>query len=160
MISDQPNLSCLLSATRFMEGISTDHLQGLCHASRLLKLPAGAKLFQEGSVEDEGFIISSGHIQLSMNVPGRGDVAFLTTGPGELVGWSGLIGDGRMTATATAIEDTILIAMSGKKLKEICEKEQDLGYVLMRRVAQVLSRRLLSTRLQLLDLYAAEQATK
>jgi CRP/FNR family cyclic AMP-dependent transcriptional regulator len=160
MISDQPNLLCLLSAMRFVEGISTDHLQGLCRASRLLKLPAGAKLFQEGSIEDEVFVISSGHIQLSMNVPGRGDVPFLTTGPGELVGWSGLIGDGRMTATATAIEDTILIGMSGKKLNDICEQEKDLGYVLMRRVAQVLSKRLLSTRLQLLDLYAAERASK
>jgi hypothetical protein len=114
MNTDQPDLLKQLSATRFVEGISTDHLQGLCRASRLLKLPAGAKLFQEGSIEDEVFVISSGHIRLSMNVPGRGDVPFLTTGPGELVGWSGLIGDGRMTATATAIEDTILIAMSGE----------------------------------------------
>ena len=89
-----------------------------------------------------------------MNVPGRGDVAFLTVGPGELVGWSGLIGDGRMTATATAIEDTALIAMSGERLRDLCSCEKDLGYVLLQRVSEVLSRRLLSTRLQLLDLFA------
>ncbi|MBC7965000.1 MAG: cyclic nucleotide-binding domain-containing protein [Fuerstia sp.] len=149
----------LLSATRFAEGMSPDHLQCLCRAARLLKLSAGAKLFQEGSIEDEVFVISSGHIRLSMNVPGRGEVPFLTTGPGELVGWSGLIGDGRMTATATAIEDTILIAMSGKKLQELCDSEKELGYVLLQRVAQVLSKRLLSTRLQLLDLYSAERTS-
>ncbi len=159
MNTDQPSVLKLLSETRFVEGISSDHLQGLCRASRLVKLPAGAKLFQEGSIEDEVFIISSGHIRLSMNVPGRGDVPFLTTGPGELVGWSGLIGDGRMTATATAIDDTMLIAMSGKKLRELCECEKSLGYVLLQRVAQVLSQRLLSTRLQLMDLFAEERAS-
>lgn len=99
-------------------------------------------------------MISTGYIQLSMNVPGRGDVPFLTTGPGELVGWSGLLGEGRMTATATALEATTLIAMSGQKLRELCSTEQDLGYILLKRVAQVLSQRLLSTRLQLLDLFA------
>lgn len=158
MKTDQLQLLKLLAPTRFVEGISSDHLQRLCRASRLLELPAGVKLFQEGSIEDEVFVISSGHIRLSMNVPGRGDVPFLTTGPGELVGWSGLIGDGRMTATATAIDDAVLIAMSGKKLQELCDCEKELGYVLLQRVAQVLSQRLLSTRLQLMDLFSAERA--
>ena len=158
MNTDHSELLKLLSATRFAEGMPPDHLLCLCRAARLLKLSAGAKLFQEGSIEDEVFVISSGHIRLCMNVPGRGDVPFLTTGPGELVGWSGLIGDGRMTASATVVEDTTLIAMSGKKLREICENDKDLGYVLLQRVAQVLSKRLLSTRLQLLDLYSTERA--
>ena len=154
METEQPNMLKILGETRFAEGMTNCHLQCLCRASRLLKVPAGANLFQEGSAEDEVFVISSGQIRLSMNVPGRGDVAFLTAGPGELVGWSGLIGDGRMTATATAIEDTTLIAMSGKRLRDLCSCEKDLGYVLLQRVSQVLSQRLLSTRLQLLDLFA------
>lgn len=52
-----------------------------------------------------------------------------------------------MTATATAVEDTVLIAMSGKKLKELCDSEKELGYVLLQRVPPILSQRLLSTRL-------------
>lgn len=151
---DQPNLLKVLSATRFAEGLPNKHLQCLCRASRLVRLPAGTKMFQEGSIEDEVFVISSGHVRLTMQVPNRGDVPFLTAGPGDLVGWSGLISDGRMTATATTTEDTTLIAMSGKRLQELCGCEPDLGYVLMKRVAQVLSQRLLSTRLQLLDLFS------
>lgn len=157
MITDQPSLVKMLAETRFAEGIPNSLLQSLSRVSRLLRVSSGAKLFREGDVEDEVFVIIAGHIRLSMNVPGRGDVAFLTTGPGELVGWSGLVADGRMTATATAVEDTTLIAMSGEKLRDLCSREQVLGYVLMQRVAQVLSQRLLSTRLQLLDLFAREQ---
>jgi CRP-like cAMP-binding protein len=156
LILEQPNLLKLLSETRFAEGLCHEHLQCLCRAARLVRLPAGAKLFQEGSVEDEVFVVISGHIRLSMNVPTRGDVPFLTTGPGELVGWSGLIAEGQMTATAMATEDTTLIALSGKRLKELCGSEPELGYVLLKRVAQVLSQRLLATRLQLLDLFSGK----
>lgn len=156
MILNQPNLLKLLSETRFAEGLPNKHLQCLCRASRLLRLPAGAKLFQEGSIEDEVFVIVSGHVRLTMQVPNRGDVPFMTIGPGELAGWSGLIADGRMTATAVTTEDSTLIAMSGKRLQELCGCESELGYVLMKRVAQVLSQRLLSTRLQLLDLFSSQ----
>lgn len=154
MDTDQPNLLKLLCDTRFAEGLPNSDLQCICRAARLVRFPAGTKLFQEGEVMDEIFVIHSGHVRLSMNVPGRGDVPFLTAGPGDLVGWSGLISDGRMTASARTTEDSSLISLSGKRLKELCASEKDLGYVLMNRVAQVLSQRLLSTRIQLLDLFA------
>ncbi len=153
MSAEPANLLILLAETRFAENIADRHIRRLCEVSRLHMLNAGAVLFREGEIEDDVFVISVGHIRLSMNVPRRGDVAFLTTGPGELVGWSGLVSDGRMTATATALDDTTLIAMSGQKLRDLCSREHDLGNVVFQRVAQVLSKRLLSTRLQLLDLF-------
>lgn len=160
MTMDQPNLLRLLSATRFAEGLSHEHLACLCRAARLVKLSANRLLFREGDMEDEVFVISSGHVRLAMNVPGRGDVPFLTAGPGDFVGWSGLISDGRMTATATTVDETTLIALSGRRLQELCNWEKDLGYVLLRRVAQVLSQRLLSTRLQMLDLFENERTQR
>ncbi len=151
---EQPNLLKLLSMTRFAEGLQNEDLQCLCRAARYLQLSADHRLFQEGAAEDEIFVIVNGHVRLSMNVPGKGEVAFLTAGPGDLVGWSGLIGDGQMTATAVTTEDTILIALSGRRLRDLCSSDPKIGYMLMKRVAQVLSQRLLSTRLQLLDLFA------
>jgi CRP-like cAMP-binding protein len=65
-----------------------------------------------------------------------------------------------MTATATTVDETTLIALSGKRLQELCNCEKDLGYVLLRRVAQVLSQRLLSTRLQMLDLFEKERTQR
>lgn len=153
----QPEVMEILSNSRFTVGLSKDHLLCLCRASRLLSVPAGARLFQEGSTENEVFVIATGHVQLSMRVPGRGDVTFLTTGPGDLVGWSGLIGDSKMTATATATEETTLIAISGDTLSDLAACDNSFGYVIMKRVAQVLAQRLVSTRLQLLDLFSGEQ---
>ncbi len=155
MIHQQPNILKILSESRFTENLNNQQLQSLCRAARVHRLPAGATLFQEGEVEDEVFVISSGHIRLSMSVPDRSDIVLLTSGPGDLVGWSGLISDGRMTATATAMEDSVLVALSGKRVRELCEADPQLGYILMMRLARVLSQRILATRLQLLDLFGA-----
>ncbi|MBL8818054.1 MAG: cyclic nucleotide-binding domain-containing protein [Planctomyces sp.] len=153
MIHQQPNILKMLSESRFTENLNNQQLQSLCRASRVHSLPAGTILFQEGELEDEVFVISSGHVRLSMSVPGRGNVVLLTSGPGDLVGWSGLISDGRMTATAVAADDCVLVALSGKRVRELCETDPQLGYVLMIRLARVLSQRILATRLQLLDLF-------
>jgi hypothetical protein len=40
------------------------------------------------------------------------------------------------------------------KLRQFCEEDHELGYIVMRRMANVVASRLLMTRLQLLDMFA------
>ncbi|MEY3172496.1 MAG: hypothetical protein RLZZ436_409 [Planctomycetota bacterium] len=160
MSLDAPNLLRMLHTTRFAEGLPHAELTALARASRLVEVGPGEVLFREGQVEDEVFVVFSGHVRLSMKVPGRGEVTLLTAGPGDLVGWSGLISDGVMTATATVMDSARLIALTGRGLQQLCDSDPQLGYVLMKRMAQVISRRLLSTRLQLLDLFADAAAAR
>ena len=56
---------------------------------------------------------------------------------------------------AHALEETRAIALDGKCLRTKCEQNHDLGYELLKRVAQIMERRLEATSLQLLDVYAA-----
>jgi CRP/FNR family cyclic AMP-dependent transcriptional regulator len=162
MSLDAPNLLRMLHSTRFAEGLPHTELTSLARAARVVEAGSGTVLFREGQIEDAVFVVFSGHVRLSMKVPGRGEVTLLTAGPGDLVGWSGLISDGVMTATATVMDSARLIALSGRALQQLCDADPKLGYVLMKRMAQVISRRLLSTRLQLLDLFvdAAELEAK
>lgn len=157
MDTEQPNLLRLLSETRFAEGLNNEQLKSLCRASSLIRIGPGESLFREGTPEDAVYVVSSGQIRLSMHVPRRGEVSLLTAGPGDLVGWSGVLTGGPTTATATATEECELIAMSGARLRDVCADDPKLGYVLMTRIADVLARRLLATRLQLLDLYSESQ---
>jgi CRP-like cAMP-binding protein len=73
-----------------------------------------------------------------------------------MLAWSALLGEGRMTATAIAIEDTETIAIDADRLLEICTANPQVGFEVMRRMSLALSKRLLATRLQLLDLYSTE----
>ena len=83
-----------------------------------------------------------------------GGLPVLTLEAGDLLGWSGLVDSTQVTATAIAVQDTRAIALPADRLKALCQEDHDIGYEIMRRVAVALSRRLVATRLQLLDMFA------
>jgi hypothetical protein len=47
-----------------------------------------------------------------------------------------------------------LIAIETPKLNKLCEEDHHLGYIVMRRIANVVASRLMICRLQTLDMYA------
>ena len=71
------------------------------------------------------------------------------------MGWSWLLPPYTWRFCARAVEATRAIALDAKCLRAKCEQNHDLGYELLKRFSQNIYRRLDSTRLQLLDLYAA-----
>lgn len=118
---------------------------------------AGTILFREGTISDHLFLIGEGNVALDMHVPRRGKIRILTIGPGELLGWSALLAEQRMTAMATVVEDATLVSIPGQKLQALCDSDHDVGYAVMQRIAVALAHRLLATRLQLLDLFQETQ---
>jgi len=115
--------------------------------------PPGDVLFREGKQHDDIYLVTQGHVRLEMYVRDRGHLPLLTAGPGDLVGWSPLFTDQPMTATATAMDHVHTLAFDGRRLQALCESNHEVGYHVMRQIVQVLSDRLVATRLQLLDLF-------
>jgi len=113
----------------------------------------GATLFREGDAVSCLSLIISGHVALDMLVPAQGQQRILTLGPGEILAWSAVLGDGVATATCIATENCRLCAWPAEALLKLCDKNHDIGYAVMKALAQAVSRRLVVTRLQLLDLY-------
>ncbi len=147
-------LRALLTSLPFSASLPERVVDELAAASLLVDFPGGATIFSEGAENHNLYLICEGRVALEMCVPARGCVRLMTLGPGDLVAWSALLGDGRMTATALALDEVKTIAASGPKLLALCEQDHEIGYFLMRRVAIDLSRRLVATRLQLLDLFS------
>lgn len=142
-----------LRQLHFSANLADDVLGEIAQAAQEVQLTAGQHVFREGSKSDRLYVVRQGRVALDINVPGRGATRILTLGPGDMFGWSALLGTGPMVASAVAIDDTDAIAISGAALRAVCEANHDVGYQLMRRMAVALSRRLVATRLQLLDLF-------
>lgn len=120
---------------------------------------AGATIFKEGGRNSNLYFVIAGAAALEMHVPRRGTKRILTIGPGQLLAWSALLGDGTMTASAIAQQDLRLVAIPADPLRKLSDADHDIGYSVMRQTANSLSRRLLATRLQLLDLFAETDPT-
>ena len=156
---DPTQLKFILEELRFSAHLPNEVLDRLAAESTIRHLPAESLAFREGSPTDNLFLIRSGRLALEMSVPGRGPVRILTLGPGEMAGWSSLLNQGNMTASAVAMEDSEVIVAPAAKLRELCETNHEFGFHLMQRMADALSKRLVATRLQLLDLFAEAPAT-
>jgi len=116
--------------------------------------PAGRVIFREGEAEEDVYLVQSGRIALEMSVPARRTTRLMTLSTGELLGWSPLIGQPEMTATAVALDESHLLRLPGPRLLALCAQDPKFGFAVMRRAVWALSRRLTATRLQLLDLYS------
>jgi CRP/FNR family cyclic AMP-dependent transcriptional regulator len=68
-------------------------------------------------------------------------------------GWSSLFLQRPKTASARTVEPTKALALDAGRLRTLCDTDTRLGYVLTRRILDVVSERLKATRMQLLDIY-------
>ena len=144
----------VLQELRFSSGLSQEDLQKLASISELVEVPASNVIFSEGDAAADLYLLLGGRVELCMNVPAKGCLPVLTLGAGDLLGWSPALTSGEMTATATAIKDTSAVRFAADKLQRLCEQDHDIGYEVMRRIAIALSKRLVATRLQVLDVFA------
>ena len=80
-----------------------------------LLLRSGEILFSESDESDQFYLIKSGRICLTCCVDGNASLLG-EAGPGEIVGEMGVIERVPRSATATALEDTVLHAMTAEKL--------------------------------------------
>jgi CRP-like cAMP-binding protein len=90
--------------------------------------------------------------------PGRGCTTVYTVGPGELLGWSPLLGAGPMTGTARAVTPAQVVVVNAGQVLAVCAHDPYFGMEFMRRTAGALAFRLNATRLQLLDVYRQEMS--
>lgn len=154
MTSLDPTLAEELCTLQFASGWSEGVVTELAGISKYVEFADGTIIFPQGSENHDLYLLAAGRVGLDMYIPARGAVRILTLSRGELLAWSALVGDGHMTASATALEPVRAIAIDGARLLDLCDRRHDIGYPVMKRLAWALSHRLVATRLQLLDLYA------
>jgi CRP-like cAMP-binding protein len=153
-MSQQDLLSALESIPWFQE-LSAEHFEKMAGIAKLIEVDAKQELFREGDPEDYLYVVIQGRVAIEMFVPSRGRVRIFTAEPMDVVGWSSVTPVvRRRTAGAQAVLPSCLVRLDALGLRQLCEDDCGLGFIVMRRMANVVASRLLTTRLQLLDMFA------
>jgi CRP-like cAMP-binding protein len=113
----------------------------------------GQHLFHEGEPADTFYVIRHGRVGLEVHAPAGPPVVVDSAHADDVVGWSWLVPPYRWLFDAVATEETSAIAFDGACLRDKCETDPAVGYALLQRVVQVMSTRLHSARIRLLDVY-------
>ncbi len=135
--------------------LSTIQLDRLASISDLCQVSANVEIFREGENEGSLYVVLEGQVAVEIAVPNRGKVRIFTAEPLDIIGWSSMTPVVRQrTASARALLPTRLLTIEAEGLRRLCEEDHDLGYIIMRRLSNVVASRLLTTRLQLMDMFA------
>ena len=136
------------------ESLSAEQLERVAAIAAPLEVPEGEDVFREGSTGDEMYVVLSGTIRISKEIPGAGDEALSLLGPGSTFGEMAAIDDAPRSADAVAHTACSLLAIRREDLDRVMFLDKDLAYALLWAFVRTLSSRLRETSEKLRAFYA------
>ena len=103
----------------------------------------GKILFPEGAKAKFFYILLKGRIKLEVGEIRQ--LVYIVEHPGEVFGWSSLVGRELYSATAKCMADTKLVKFAGDEFRAVLEKDPRNGLELFRRLSGALGERLISS---------------
>jgi len=138
----------------FLADLSPRVQEKLLSLGETFQYPEGETIFHEGDPSLHLYIVKTGQVAIDVHVPSKGRMSIMTAGPGDLFSWSALVEPRIETASAHATQATEALGVKGGALMDLCREDPDFGFELYRALSEVISSRLIATRLQLIDVFA------
>ena len=152
----------LLSAFAFFSGVAPATLDLIAQEGEVLAFEVGAVVFHLNDPAEHFYGLLEGEIDLSLvsndkvlktriayedaiqatMVAEEKWIVLDTVGPGQIFGWSSLAGPARRTVTAQCTEPCRVIALAVADLKAMFEKDYALGYTIMKKLSDIIAKRL------------------
>lgn len=147
-------LESILAEHPFFKGLEPRYLQLITGCASNVRYDVGEYIFREGEEASQFFLLRQGKVALEIFAAQHGPITIETIEAGEVLGWSWLFPPYRWHFSGHVIEPTRAFALDGACLRAKGEADHDLGYEMMKRVAQIMMERLQATRIRLLDIYS------
>lgn len=139
-------------AYRLLSELDPGQLRKLLPLAEEQQFESGQLIFHEGDKSSFLHLIVSGEVALEMVAAGR-RVRVQTLQAGEAMGWSALTADSHTHFQARALSPVSTIAFASERIRQACESDPAMGYVLMKRLLELVTERLDATRMQLLNVH-------
>ncbi|MCF8106101.1 MAG: cyclic nucleotide-binding domain-containing protein [Desulfohalobiaceae bacterium] len=144
------DLAPILAEHDFFKDLDKKYLPLLVGCAKNVRFEPEQIIHREGDPADEFYLIRKGRVRVEIHSTGIGPVVIQTLTDGDIFGSNWLIPPYKWLFDYRAVDRTRALSMDGKCLRGKCDEDHDLGYALMMRFSQVLSKRLYMTRMQLL----------
>jgi CRP/FNR family transcriptional regulator, cyclic AMP receptor protein len=145
------DLQAALGRHPFLAGLDESTLELISSCAQMVGVPADQRMFHSGQPADAFYLILSGRVAVEMESGQAGHVCIQTIGPGEVLGWSALTPPYRWKFMARVLEPVRAVELNSAALRQLCQEHHELGFEVYRRLVGVVSERLTSTWVQLLE---------
>jgi len=155
---NQVDLTAILKKIPWFLDLSPTSLTRLANLAKISNFQINQIIFQEGEQDPHLYVILEGKVLLESYVPGHGPLPYCTVESLDVIGCSSLTPVVRQkTSTARVLDRTTLLTFPAERLMALCDADCELGYIIMRRLANIVASRMLNHRLQLLRLLTAQK---
>lgn len=155
---NQADISTTIKSIPWFLDLSHESINRLNAIADVISLEPGNVIFSEGDHHPYLYVVLEGKVRLESFVPGRGSLPLFTAETLDVVGWSSLTPVVRqMTCTAIVLSSTQLLKFNAQALMACCEEDCELGFVIMRRLSNIVASRLLTHRLHLLEIISCQK---
>jgi CRP/FNR family cyclic AMP-dependent transcriptional regulator len=113
------------------------------------EMKSSARLYDKGQAAAELMILVSGEVDLVTEMSGGNESPVASLVAGDLMAESSMIEPYHLTVSGIAQRDGSMLVIDAAKLREMCEQQPALGFVVMSQVAKVLLGRLQDAQVQL-----------
>lgn len=157
----------------FFADLPAHILADIAADSSMLSFGPSTVIFRSGDAADTLYGIIEGEVELSLEVLEKNleaevefeeavrlrmkekasQISVDTARPGHVFGWSALTGRRRRTVTATCSLPTKAAAIPTQNLIAMCEGNHTLGYVLMKRLVEIILKRLDNRNKRLIEVW-------
>jgi CRP-like cAMP-binding protein len=125
----------------FFMGMGKKFTMAVLDIAEKLSQKEGDLLFHQGDQANHFYVLLKGRVKLSLG--DTGPVVYMARQPGEIIGWSGLIGRDIYSAAGECMEATNLLKFDRDHFLEILKKYPQNEALLFKRLAEMLGNRLL-----------------
>jgi len=116
-------------------------LELLCGIAKEVIYEAGIRIFEEKSLARTLYLLLEGKVEIRLRCSDAGYVVVDSVLPGDIFGWSAITDPHTFTASAWSVEKTRLIAFDADAILDIFEKNNHIGYRVVKTLASVIGRR-------------------
>lgn len=141
-----------IDAQPFFKGFTVAQLELLAASALEMNFEAGQTIFAAGSPANRFYLILEGKVALETEVAEHHQMTVQTLWPGDDLGWSWLFPPYSLHFSARAEVPTKTIFFYGTRLREQCEADHELGYQMMRRIAEVATKSLQAMQLTVMKI--------
>lgn len=144
--------SDVLGRLDIFSGLTGKELDALTRISDTVDCPRGEFIFRENTPADKLYVLSRGRVSVGFEVGHHQEAVVHVVEPGQAFGWSALVQPYQFTATAKCVEDSEVVSVDREGLRRLMDTDCYLGFVIMEKLAEIISERLRQTRLQLISM--------
>ena len=137
---NDPGAGDVLGSTEIMRGIGTSTLKAIAAAAMLKMVEEGETLYSVGDPVRSVYVVAAGRLRFILGGDGRPAAQGTIIRAGDILGWAALLGDQpRRIATVMALEECRLLEIEGEALLGILERDPRSGYLVMQRLARMIT---------------------